>query len=150
MRPSNRNAIRGRRTVAIALAVGLVTAGTAIEASAQAKGKSIQTEAQWVGYDASAATVTVKVRKPGKKVKNKEAALRKGKEATFNVKPEGSVLTRTSVKINGRRGELKDIPEGKTVNLYWIIDESQSTKRFARTIDLILSDEELDERYGVE
>jgi hypothetical protein len=32
------------------------------------------------------------------------------------------------------------------VNLYWV---DQGTERFARSIDVIFSDEELDERYGV-
>jgi hypothetical protein len=139
-----------RAVVATALLAGLACLGMAGAAAAQSKGKSIQTEADWVSYDAAASTVTVKVRKPGKRVKDKEIAIRKGKEATFDVKPEGSVLTRTSVKINGRRGELQDIPAGKRVNLYWVVDETMGTKRFARTIDVTLSEEELNERYQLE
>jgi hypothetical protein len=137
-----------RAVVAAALFGAVATLGIAGTASAQGKGKSIQTEADWVKFDAETNTITVKVRKPGARVKPKEVAIRKGQEATFDVKPEGTVLTRTSVKINGRRGELTDIPEGKRVNIYWVVDESKGTKRFARTIDLILSEEELNERYG--
>ena len=137
-----------RAVVATALLAGLVSLGMAGTAAAQSKGKSIQTEADWVSYDADASTITVKVRKPGGRVKEKEAAIRKGKEATFDVKPEGSVLTRTSVKINGRKGELQDIPAGKRVNIYWVVDTTKGTKRFARTIDVTLSEEELNERYG--
>lgn len=141
------NRIQRALVVAAVVAAFAAVAGTA---AAQGKGKSIQTEADWVKFDPETNTVTVNVRKPGKRVKDKDIALRQGKEASFDVKPTGSVLTRTTVKINGRKGELTDIPEGKRVNIYWIVDESKSTKRFARSIDLILSEEELNERYGVE
>jgi hypothetical protein len=135
---------------AVALLAVLAVCGLASQAVAEKKSKSVQTEGQWVGFDPDSNTATVKVRKAGGKVKNKEAAIKQGKEATFDVKPEGSVLTRTTVKINGRKGEITDIPEGKTVNIYWIVDETKATKRFARSIDLILSEEELNERYKVE
>ena len=46
-------------------------------------------------------------------------------------------------------GELTDIPTGKTVNIYWVPDPNDETARFARKIDVILSDEELDEMYKV-
>lgn len=140
---------RNRRlaTLALASAVLLVMGGFA--GAAQAKGKTIQTEAQWVSFDADSNTITVKVRKPGKKVKDKEIAIRKGKEATFDVIPTGSVLTRTTVKVNGRKGELTDIPPGKIVNVYWLVDEAKSTKRFARSIDLILSEAEIEARSEV-
>jgi len=135
-----------RQAIAVVVAVGAALA-VAGAAEAQSKGKSIQTEAEWVEFDPEARTVTVKVRKPGRRVRDREIAIKRGDEATFDVKPTGSVLTRTTVKINGRKGELADIPQGKTVNLYWVVDESKGTKRFARSIDLILSEEELNERY---
>ena len=64
------------------------------------------------------------------------------------MKPEGSVLTRTTVAINGVKGEIADIPEGKTVNVYWRPDEEDPTILRARKIDVVMSDEELDEKYG--
>jgi hypothetical protein len=76
--------------------------------------------------------------------------LTKNKEATFAVKPEGSVLTRTTVAINGVKGEITDIPKGKTVNIYWRPDETDPNVMRARKIDVILSDAELDEKYGSE
>jgi hypothetical protein len=92
--------------------------------------------------------VTVKVRKPGR---GKDAKLlKRNKEAVFAVKPEGSVLTRTTVSINGVKGEITDIPEGKTVNVYWRPDEKDPSILRARKIDVFLSDEELDEMYGVD
>jgi hypothetical protein len=136
--------------IVVALLAGLLVAGVASQAAAQKKAKSVQTEATFVKFDAEAKTVTVKVKKPGRKVEQKEAMLKRGKEASFDVTPEGSILTRTSVAINGKKGELTDIPEGKTVNIYWVVDETKATKRFARKIDMILSDEELDEMYGTD
>ncbi|MEE8580258.1 MAG: hypothetical protein V3T33_01605 [Myxococcota bacterium] len=140
--------LRIMSTLAAGLLVGAVSVGTATTARAEKKAKSVQTEAIWVAFDAENKTVTAKIRKPGRRIENKEAALKRGREASFNVRPEGSVLTRTSVAVNGRKGELTDIPAGKTVLIYWVLDEAQSTLRFARKIDVIFSAEELAERYG--
>jgi hypothetical protein len=129
---------------AIALACALVTAG-ATAALAQSKSKSVKTEAEWIAFDATAKTVTVKVKKTGSG-KDAKRLLKKNKEATFKVKPEGSVLTRTTVTINGMKAELGDMPEGKTVNIYWRPDPNDKDVMFARKIDAILSDAELDER----
>ena len=101
-----------------------------------------------VRADAEAKTVTVKVKKPGR---GKDAKLlKKNKEAVFAVKPEGSVLTRTTVAINGVKGEIADIPAGKTVNVYWRPDENDPSILRARKIDVIMSDAELDAKYGTE
>ena len=107
-----------KRTLSGLAAVALVIAfQAAVAAEAHAKGKSVQTEAEWIKFDPEAKTVTVKVVKPGRGDDAKK--LKRNKEATFAVKPEGSVLTRTTVAINGVKGEISDIPEGKTVNVYW-------------------------------
>ena len=110
------------------------------------KSKSTQNEAEWIAFDAAAKTVTVKIMKKGKGPNSK--LLKTRKEATFNVIPEGSVLTRTSVAVNGVKGELQDIPAGKTVLLYWVPDPNKEGEFFARKIDVIFSEEELDEKYG--
>jgi hypothetical protein len=137
-----------RKISAVASAVALAVLVVSFAApSADAKEKSIQTEAKWVSFDPAAKTVTVKVRKTGKKSKDKDLVLKKGKEATFNVIPDGSILTKTSVAINGKRGALSEIPEGKTVNVYWRADENAPGHRFAKKIDVILSEEELEERF---
>ena len=130
---------------AIALAALVVSFGATV---AEAKTKSIQTEAKWVKFDPAAKTVTAKIRKTGKKAKDKDLQLKKGKEATFNVIPDGSILTKTSVAINGMKGELSEIPKGKTVIIYWRPDEKNPGHRFAKKIDVILSEEELEERYN--
>lgn len=118
-----------------------------IAPAAEAKeSKSTQNEAQWIAFDAAAKTVTVKIMKKGN---GPNAKLLKTKEdVTFNVVPEGSVLTRTSVAINGVKGELKDIPAGKTVLLYWVPDPNKEGQFFARKIDVVFSEEELDAKYG--
>jgi hypothetical protein len=130
-------------------AVALAFAFTTLFAlEAQAAGKSVQTEAEWIEYDSEARTVTVKVKKPGR---GKDAKLlKRNKRAVFAVKPEGSVLTRTTVAINGVKSEITDIPEGKAVNVYWRPDEKDPSILRARKIDVIMSDAELDAKYGTE
>ena len=132
-------------TIAAALMLSLVGPTSAF---AQGKAKSTQTEAEWIKFDPETNTVTVKVKKPGRD--NDAKRLKKNKEATFKVKPEGSVLTRTTVSINGRKAELTDLSEGKTVNIYWRPDTSDDTVMFARKIDAIMSEEDFDARYGTD
>jgi len=121
-------------------------ASIATVAEAQKKSKSTQNEAEWIAYDAAAKTVTVKITSTGKGPNKK--LLKKGKEATLNVIPEGSILTRTSVAVNGVKGDITDISAGKTVNIYWVPDPKKEGELFARKIDVIMSEEELDARYG--
>jgi hypothetical protein len=109
---------------------------------------SIRTEGEFLAYDAAAKTVTVKVEKPGSG--QAAEALAVGQPAAFHVEPEGSVLTRTSVSIRGETGSLEAIPSGRIVNVYWRPDAADPKLRIARKIDVILSDEELDLRYGTE
>lgn len=121
----------------------LLVLAFAPSAGAQDKGKSTQTEAQWVSFDAAGETITVKVKKPGKGPNAK--LLRRGKEVAFKVKKEGSVLTRTTVAINGKKGEIEEINAGKTVFVYWRLLEGDVM--FARKIDVIFSEEEFEARY---
>ena len=132
----------GRMFAAAAIAVaGLLAAGS----PAAAQGKMNRIEADWVAYDPAAQTVKVKVYKVREGPQAKE--LKAGQETSFTVKAEGSILSRTSVKVNGKAGKLTDINAGKRVILYWMPDEADKAARFARTIDVTFSDEELDERY---
>ena len=140
--------MRAKRVVGAltaALVGGLLLMTGASTASAK-EAKSTRNEAEWVKYDAEGKTVTLKIKKQG--LGENAAVLKVGQQAVFNVKPEGSVLTRTSVAINGKKGELKDIPVGKTVLVYWIPDPADAKARFARKIDVIFSEKELDEKYG--
>ena len=106
-------------SLAAAVVAGLFAAAPAPDAKA-AEQKSTRNEAEWVEYDAAAKTVTLKIKKAG--LGPGAAMLKVGQQVVFNVKPEGSVLTRTSVAVNGKKGELTDIPPGKTVLVYWVPD----------------------------
>jgi hypothetical protein len=127
----------------LALAVGWTLAAPANAG----KVKSIKSEGKWESYDPEAQTITIKIRKSGKKPKDSKLALKKGKEATFNVIAEGSILTRTSVAINGRKGALTDIEKGKSLIIYWQPDAKNEGDRFARKIDVVMSREEWLEKY---
>ena len=95
--------IFARRSVfAVAAAACLLAAPTAW--AADDKAKSTQSEGKWVKFDAAANTVTVKITKEGKGAKPPAAIeVKKGREATFKVNPTGSVLSRTSIAINGKK-----------------------------------------------
>lgn len=124
-----------------ALSIAFVSATPAL---AQ-KAKSTQNEATWVGYDEAAKTVTLEIKNNGRGPNSK--MIKRGQTVTFNVKPTGSVLTRTSVAINGMKGELTDISEGKSVLIYWVPEKDKKGEFFARKIDVVLSEEELNRRY---
>ena len=140
--------IRAKRVIgslAAAVVAGLLVFAAVPSAIAK-EAKSTRNEAEWVSFDAAVKTVTLKVKKVGDGPG--AATLKVGQQAVFNVQPEGTVLTRTSVAINGKKGALTDIPTGKTVIVYWVPDVKDAKARFARKIDVILSEQELDEKYG--
>jgi len=140
--------ILSRRVAAIFGGVALAAVIGASPALAQTKGKTVQSEGEWIAFEPATSTAKVKVTEPaqgGNPPKGLE--LKSGQEGVFKVKPEGSVLTRTTVKIRGRKAELADIPAGKTVIVYWQQDEADASARFARSIDVILSEAELEEMY---
>ena len=130
---------------ALGLCLGL---GMATSAGAEKKSRVTKTVAVWVAFDAENKTLTVKVKKPGRKPKDKALYLKKGRDAIFNLKLDGSVLSGiTIIKINGLRGAFADVPPGKTVNVYWIPDKKKEGERFASSIDVIFSEEELREKW---
>ena len=69
-----------------------------------------------------------------------------GKDATFNVKPEGSVLKRTTVALDGQRFDINEIQPNQFLFIYWVPDEKNPDERFARKVDLVLTDEQMDAR----
>jgi hypothetical protein len=141
------------RNFVVAAACLAVAFGGAGAAYAQGNQKSVQNEAQFVKYDEATSTVVVKIMKKGKGnsalMKQFEEQVKNGKDATFNVIPTGSVLTRTSVAVNGVKGEMKDLQAGKRVLIYWVEDPKKKGELFARKIDVVLSEEELNKRYEV-
>lgn len=120
------------RMAALALAFGMLGAGIAPEAQAQAEGqaKTERSNGRLQTYDKAAGTITIKD---------------KGKVETFNVKAEGTVLTRTSVTVNARPGKLDDLKVGNPVIVYW---KAEGDGKVARKIDMpnvpkeLLDDEE--------
>jgi hypothetical protein len=145
--------IQFRNSIVSAFALALAGGVFASAASAQGNQKSVQNEAQFVKYDEAASTVTVKIMKKGKGnnelMKQFDDKVKNGKDATFNVIPTGSVLTRTSVAVNGVKGEMKDLQPGKTIQIYWVEDPKKKGELFARKIDVVLSEEELNKRYEI-
>jgi hypothetical protein len=132
--------------LAALLSLALWALGPGAQDARAAGVKSIQTEAKFISYDPESKTIEVKVLKPGKRPKNKKLSLKRGKPATFTVNPEGSVLVRTTVTANGQRSSLEEIPDDKTLNIYWVPDKDDPDSRYARKIDMIWTDEELEER----
>lgn len=142
--------IRTFVVAAASLAVAVGVAGLDTAAHAQGNQKSVQNEAQFVKFDEAASTVVVKILKKGKGnsalLKQFDAQLKNGKETTFNVIPTGSVLSRTSVAVNGMKGEMKDLQPGKTILIYWVEDPKKKGELFARKIDVVFSEEEQEKR----
>lgn len=115
-------------------------------AHAEKQAKSTKTEAKFVSYDDSTKTMTVKVLKAGSRPKNKKLSMKTGKTATFKIKTEGSILVKTSVTADGMRSSIDEIPADKTLNIYWVPDEKDPDVRFARKVDMVYTDEELEAR----
>ncbi len=144
------NALSRRIAVGLAL-LALALSPVLVADQAQAKkSKSVATGAKWIAFDAETNTVKVKITAKGrgntKLVKKYKKTIKKGKEVTFNVIPTGSILKRTSVAINGMKGEMTDITAGKQIVIYWVEDPNKDGELFARKIDVVLSEEEWEER----
>jgi hypothetical protein len=136
--------------IASAVVLALLVGG-AFEARAQKeKGTQIETEAEFLRYDAAAHTITVKVIKPGKgATPPRELKLRQGQEAAFRVKEEGSVLSRTTVKLqSGVAGAFTDLEAGRKVRVFWIPDPNDKQARFARSVSVFVPAEEQGEDAG--
>jgi hypothetical protein len=107
---------------------------------AEARQKQTQTEATFLSYDADAHTITVKVRRTGRGRGPKlppQLRLKRGEQATFNVKESGSVLTSTIVKSKeGTRMTFEELKPGLTVFVFWVPDEKDDNARFARSISI--------------
>lgn len=129
------------RRLAAAGVAGSIAAALA-SAPALTAEKTTQTEASWIAYDAATRTAKVKITKPG--TGPNKGMLKRNQEVSFRVVPEGSVLKRTSVAINGMKGEITDIPTDKRVNIYWLPDPEVKDGFFARKIDVVRSVEEID------
>jgi len=129
-------------TAAAAVAIGAFLVSGAVDARAQTRSKQIETEAKFVSFDSEQNSISALVVKPGRKVKGM-SKLRKGDEAVFQVKPEGSVLTRTTVKLeSGTAGSFEDLEPGRRLRIFWIPGEGEIESRFARSISVFVPAEE--------
>jgi len=134
--------------IASAAALALLLAH-APDAAAQ-KSTQIETEGEFLSYDAAAHTITIKVIKPGKgATPPRELKLRQGQEAAFHVEEEGSVLSRTTVKLqSGTAGAFTDLEAGRKVRVFWVPDPNGKQARFARSVSVFVPAEELGEDAG--
>ncbi|CAG0967708.1 hypothetical protein GPROT1_01315 [Gammaproteobacteria bacterium] len=119
----SRRSVRGRVARGALAVVGMAFAAllAASPAQAQDKGKTERSNARVDKYDAAAATLVIKD---------------KGKETTFNVKAEGTVLTRTTVTMNARPAKLDDLKPNQVVVVYWRPNDANAEQKDARKIDI--------------
>ncbi|MCP5055092.1 MAG: hypothetical protein GY937_00020 [bacterium] len=150
----HRHPLRHPLTFPAVIALMLLPATLDAPQAHAARGKSVANEAEWVSFDPEAKTVTVKIlmKSNGNEAlaKKFKKTVRRGREVTINVIPDGPIRERTSVAINGRKAGLLDIDTGKRVVLYWIEDPNAAGELFARKIDVLLSFKELRRRYETE
>jgi hypothetical protein len=116
----NGAARRGARVSMLAVAP-LIALALAAPSRAAEQPKSERSNGKLVSYDAGAQTIVVK---------------EGGKEQAYGVKAEGSVLTRTTVTMNGKVANFADVKPGMIVIVYWKPDPADATKRNARKVDV--------------
>jgi hypothetical protein len=115
----------GRRAfgrIVIATIVSLLTLGVGTADAKKEKSKTKMDEGRLVAFDEEAGTMTVK---------------QKGKKVVYNVKFEGSVMTRTTSTMNARPVKLTEIPIKAPINIYWKPDEENPKQKFARKVDAL-------------
>jgi hypothetical protein len=108
------------RVTASVLAAAWVVAAAAPTAWAEDKAKTERTTGKFVKWDKEAGTLSIK---------------EKGKEVTFAVLAEGSVLTRTTVTVKAKPAKLDDLKEGQILVVYW--KPGAGDKKDARKIDAV-------------
>ena len=108
---------RGPLAIAALLVLLLTLAGPA---AAQTKTKTKKSDGRLMSLDHEAGTMTVR---------------EKGKPVVYQVKFEGSVMTRTTSTMNGRPVKLDEIPANAPVIVYWRRDDEDRKVRHARKVD---------------
>ncbi len=106
---------------AFAAALAAVLAAFAVAPASAEEAKTERSNGRVVSYDKDKATLTIKD---------------KGKEMSFHVTAEGSVLTRTTVTQNARPAKLDDIKPNAVVVVYWRQNASNPDQKDARKIDM--------------
>lgn len=110
-----------RGVIGIGIAVAVLSAFAAAAPTRAAEMKSERADTRFVSYDAAAQSIVVK---------------EKGKEQTYQVKAEGSVLTRTTLTMNGKVAKFDELKPGMVTIVYWKPDPADASKRAARKIDV--------------
>jgi hypothetical protein len=113
----NRRGARG----ALAAALVAVLAAFAVAPASAEEAKTERSNGRVVSYDKDKATLIIKD---------------KGKETTFHVTAEGSVLTRTTVTQNARPAKLDDLKPNAVVVVYWRQNAGNAEQKDARKIDM--------------
>ena len=125
------------------VAAALLFVAPASRAPAEGKNKQIETEAEFISFNAADDTITVKVRKTGLRPSDKSLAIRQGRPVAFYVVPTGSVLQRTTVKNqDGTAGTFEDLRAGRKVKVFWVAEDG---KRKARSVSVYVPAEEVGE-----
>jgi len=127
--PSSRP-LRALSALLLALLVGLLLG---IGSTAEAGSKIKKSQGRLVSLDRDAKQMTVNV---------------KGKKVVYNVKLDGSVMTRTTATMNAKPTRLEKIPIRAPVIVYWIEDESDPKQKFARKVDAPKVPEDLLEEFS--
>ena len=126
----------GKRSIAALVIVTLASffvMGLASTASAEKKMKSKRAQGKLMELNEAEGTMTVK---------------EKGKKKVYQVKFEGSVLTRTTATINGKAVKLNELPLNAPVIVYWKPDEKDRKIRRARKVDAPKVPKELLDELG--
>lgn len=116
--------IWSRRFARVVLGVALMSVLALVAvapASAQEAAKTERSNGRVVSYDKDKALLTLKD---------------KGKEESFHVTAEGSVLTRTTVTKNARPAKLDDLKPNAVVVVYWRQNAANPQQKDARKIDM--------------
>ena len=124
---------RSARGVFAAALVAIVAVFASAPASAQGETKTERSNGRVVSYDKAGGKLTIKD---------------KGKETTFNVTAEGSVLTRTTVTLNARPAKLDDLKPNAVVVVYWRPNAAHADQKDARKIDVPTFPEGLEPEEG--
>ncbi len=114
--------------VLTAAAVLLLMFGVGVADAAKKSKSKLSKEAKLMAIDTEGGTMTVK---------------EKGKKIVYKVKFEGSIMTRTMFTIQAKRADATDIPINTKVNIYWVKDEKEPKRRFARKVDALKIPKEL-------
>jgi hypothetical protein len=101
--------------------VAIVAVALVAAPARAAETKSERATGKLVSYDAATPAIVVK---------------EGGKDQTYHVKPEGSVLTRTTLTMNGKVAKFDELKPGMIAIVYWKPDPADAAKRVARKVDV--------------